>query len=63
MSGLALAFIGPSASEVGVQAVVLFVFEVALIAGAFGASARGYSDAQNECCEDGFESGFHNDVV
>ncbi len=45
------------------EAAVLFVFEVALIAGAFGAGARGYSDAQNECCEDGFESGFHGDVV
>jgi hypothetical protein len=39
LSGLTLTFIGPSASEVGVQAVVLFVFEVALIAGAFGAGA------------------------
>ena len=37
--GLALTFIGPSAAEIAIEAAVLFVFEVALIAGAFSASA------------------------
>jgi hypothetical protein len=61
--GLALTFIGPSAAEITVQAAAFFIFQVAVVGSSFCASARGYRDAQNECCEDGFESGFHGDVV
>jgi hypothetical protein len=37
--GLTLTFIGPAASEIAVQAAAFFIFQVALIAGAFSASA------------------------
>ncbi len=61
--GLTLTFIRPSAAEIAIEAAVLFVFQMAVVGSSFCASARGYGDAQNECCEDGFEDGFHNDVV
>ena len=61
--GLTLTFIGPAASEIAVQAAAFFIFQVAVVGSAFGAGARSDSDAQNDCCEGGFEDGFHNYVV
>jgi hypothetical protein len=59
LSRLTLPLVGPSAAEVGVQASVLFVFQMALVGGAFGAGARSYGDAKCEGSEGGFEDGFH----
>ena len=37
--GLALTFIGPTATEVAVQAAAFFVFQVSLVSSSFGAGA------------------------
>ena len=58
---LALAFVGPTTTEVTVHTAVVFIAQVVLISCSFHGAARRKGDAdESDCCEE-FDCVFHGD--